>query len=158
MNPFAGRSISVVNDLTPDEQMYLYRKTRELKEALKEGSDVKRFCSGNEEQAVYLVFLEDSTRTKESFRNAAKFHRFKVNDFQTQSSSIVNKKESLADTFKMLFGYSERSLFVVRSKLEGVCSAMEQEIRQYAMRIDKPLPAFINVGELGINSKLVITR
>jgi len=29
--PFRGRSISVVNDLSLDEQRYLYRKARELK-------------------------------------------------------------------------------------------------------------------------------
>jgi aspartate carbamoyltransferase len=91
--------------------------------------------------------LEDSTRTKESFRNAAKFHDAKVNDFQAQTSSITTKKESITDTVKMLFGYSRRSIFIVRSKLEGVCRWLELALGQYAEKLAYPTPAFINGGD-----------
>ena len=40
------------------------------------------------EAAVYTVFMEDSTRTKESFRNAAEFHGLKVNVFDAKTSSF----------------------------------------------------------------------
>ena len=32
---FKGRSLSVINDLSVEEQIFLYQKTRELKEAYK---------------------------------------------------------------------------------------------------------------------------
>jgi aspartate carbamoyltransferase len=62
------------------------------------------------------VFLEDSTRTKESFRNALDFHQISAHMFDVAHSSF-NKNESYADTFNMLTGYNTK-LFIVRSKLE----------------------------------------
>ena len=109
---FEGRTISVVNDFSLDEQLYLYGKTKELKEC-KEGK-ASRFRIEDRNVAVYLIFLEDSTRTKESFRNAASFHNVRLNPFQAEVSSF-NKKESYADTFKMLCGFCDYSIFVVRS-------------------------------------------
>ena len=40
---FKGRSLSVINDLTVDEQLFLYEKTRELKEAFRAGESLDRF-------------------------------------------------------------------------------------------------------------------
>lgn len=144
---FSGRSIAVVNDLSIDEQMYLYTKTRELKRAIENGHDITKFKVQDPNLNVYLFFLEDSTRTKESFRNAAKFHGARVNDFLFQSSSIIKKKESITDTVKMLFGYGARSMFVVRSKLEGVCRWLENAIGDYAVRMRYPRASFINAGD-----------
>lgn len=146
-NTFEGRSITVVNDLSIDEQAYLYAKTRELKSAIAGHDDVSHFRLSDPALGLYLIFLEDSTRTKESFRNAAKFHGTKVNDFNAQTSSITTKKESITDTVKMLFGYSEKSIFIIRSKLEGVCRWLEGEIGRYAERLGYPPPSFINAGD-----------
>lgn len=143
---YLGRSLNVVNDLSVDEQIYLYEKTRELKECLARGDDPAGFRVNDPELGIYLVFLEDSTRTKESFRNAAKFHGVKVNDFNVQGSSF-NKKESITDTIKMLFGYSARSMFVIRSRLEGTCRWLEDALGGYASRIGRPAPSFINAGD-----------
>jgi aspartate carbamoyltransferase len=145
--PFSGRSITVVNDLSLDEQAYLYQKTREIKEAVASGSDTGKYRTGDQDLGIYLLFLEDSTRTKESFRNAAKFHGVRVNNFDPQASSIVTKKESITDTVKMLFGYSSRSIFIVRSKLEGVCRWLEGALAQYAAKLGYPPPSFINAGD-----------
>ena len=98
---FKGRSLSVINDLTVDEQLFLYEKTRELKEAFRAGESLDRFRLNNREASFYLLFLEDSTRTKESFRNAAAFHGGRVNLFDSAASSF-NKMESITDTVKML--------------------------------------------------------
>ncbi|MBT3275017.1 MAG: aspartate carbamoyltransferase [Spirochaetales bacterium] len=144
---FLGRSISVVNDLSADEQIYLYEKTRAIKEAIKSGANLDEFQVKDPGLGIYLMFLEDSTRTKESFRNAAKFHGAKVNDFNAQTSSITTKKESITDTVKMLFGYSDRSLFIIRSKLEGVCRWLEEALGDYAVKLDRPTPSFINAGD-----------
>jgi aspartate carbamoyltransferase len=144
---FDERSISVVNDLSIDEQAYLYEKTRQIKEAIRDKGDTGRFRAEDRGLGIYLLFLEDSTRTKESFRNAAKFHGAKVNDFQAQTSSITTKKESITDTVKMLFGYSERSIFIVRSKLEGVCRWLEHALGLYADKLEYSRPSFINAGD-----------
>ncbi len=145
--PFAGRSITVVNDLSIDEQAYLYMKTREIKEAVASGSRAEQYRTGDRDLGIYLLFLEDSTRTKESFRNAAKFHGAKVNDFDAVASSLTTKKESITDTVKMLFGYSKSSIFIVRSKLEGVCRWLEVAIKSYAEKLGYPPASFINGGD-----------
>jgi aspartate carbamoyltransferase len=143
---FQGRTIAVVNDLSTDEQAYLYEKTRELKEAILSRGDLSRFRIDRPELGLYLFFMEDSTRTKESFRNAAKFHSLKLNNFDAQNSSF-NKQESITDTIRMLCGYSDSSIFVIRSKLEGVCRWLETALGAYADRIGIPAPAFINAGD-----------
>lgn len=143
---FSGRSIAVVNDLSLDEQWYLYRKARELKADARAGKDLSRWKIASEDLGIYLMFLEDSTRTKESFRNAACFHRARVNDFNASASSF-NKNESVTDTLKMLFGYLPESIFVIRSKQEGVCRAMEEALGDYARKIGYPKPGFINAGD-----------
>lgn len=146
-SPFCGRSVCVVNDLTRDEQLYMYQKTRELKNAISNGGDISAFRVGDSENAVYLIFMEDSTRTKESFRNAAEFHGMKVNMFDCGSSSF-NKSETITDTIKMLSGYSiKRSTFVIRSKVEGVCRWLEDAISKHARRLGAPQPSFVNAGD-----------
>jgi len=145
-NIFKSRTIAVVNDLTLDEQIYLYDKTRELKSAIKNGSSLEPFKINDPALGVYLLFLEDSTRTKESFRNAASFHNVKVNVFDSSSSSF-NKMESYADTMRMLCGYSNYSIFIIRSKLEGVCRWLESAMSYFAQSHGLQVPAFINAGD-----------
>lgn len=145
-SPFRGRTIQVVKDLSIDEQIYLYEKTRTLKHALQNGLDSSAFRIGNPDLGVYLMFLEDSTRTKESFRNAATFHGLKVNDFDVRTSSF-QKKENITDTVKMLLGYSASSIFIIRSKQEGVCRWLEQSMGRYAEKAGLPTPGFINAGD-----------
>ncbi|CAK0911033.1 unnamed protein product [Prorocentrum cordatum] len=140
----AGRSVQMVSDLLLEEQLYLYERTRMLK-AKSQGLSPQQVASqgpplcaiedadidekvGAQDKAVYLVFMEGSTRTKESLRNAAAFHGVKVNEFQAESSSF-QKNETITDTMKMLTVYStQRSVFVVRSPLEGVCSWLQNPL------------------------------
>ncbi len=143
---FQGRTIQVVRDLSSDEQLYFYRKARELKQAVIQKQDIDRFRLKSEDLSVYLFFMEDSTRTKESFRNAAKFHDVRLNDFVSEHSSF-NKKESITDTIKMLFGYSMQSIFILRTRLEGVCRWLEFALNEYADKIGYPRPSFINGGD-----------
>ncbi|MBN2508770.1 MAG: aspartate carbamoyltransferase [Spirochaetales bacterium] len=146
MNLFRGRSLEVVNSFSVAEQMYLYERTRELKLKTLRGEDVDYFRIQDNALSVYIMFLEDSTRTKESFINAARFHGARVNVFNPHTSSF-NKKESITDTVKMLFGYADRSLFVVRSKEEGLCSWLDEALGDYARQIGYPKPSFINGGD-----------
>ena len=129
--PFKGRTVAVVNDLSLDEQRYLYRKAGELKRAVRPGGDAREFRLNDNDYSVYLIFMEDSTRTSESFRNAAKFLGARTNLFDTATSSF-NKNESMSDAIKMLYGYSDESCFVIRSKLEGVCRWLEDALGRYA--------------------------
>jgi aspartate carbamoyltransferase len=145
---FTGRSLAVIDDLTISERRYLFEKTRILKEALLQDNQEKLsgFRIDDPDFGIYEVFLEDSTRTRESFRNAAKFHRSKVSDLATDSSSF-NKGESYADTFNTLAGY-HNSVFIIRSKLEGVCRWLEEEAALYAQRNGLTRrPSFINAGD-----------
>ncbi|MCX7027662.1 MAG: aspartate carbamoyltransferase [Spirochaetes bacterium] len=144
--PFKGRTIAVVNDLSLDEQKYLYRKTRKLKTLVREGGSVKPFKIDDRDYQVYLIFMEDSTRTRESFRNAAKFLGCRTNIFDAATSSF-NKNESITDAIKMLYGYSSDSCFILRTKLEGTCRWLQGALAQYAETSGGPRPGFINAGD-----------
>lgn len=143
---FYGRTIAVVEDLSIDEQIYLYEKTRELKEAILNGENLESFKINDPDFGLYLMFFESSTRTKESFRNAAKFHNVKLNNFDVSSSSF-NKKESIQDTIKMLYGYSARSMFIMRTAQEGVCRFLEEKIAEYSDITSLPKAGFLNAGD-----------
>ncbi len=143
---FKGRSLSVISDLTVEEQLYLYSQVRELKHTWKERKDSEKFQL-KEPTNIYIVFVEPSTRTKESFINAARFHRnAKVNIFDSEHSSF-NKNESYVDTFNMLTGYGDYSIFVLRTKLEGVTKLLSEKVGEFAERHGIPKPSFINGGD-----------
>lgn len=147
-NVFRGRSLTVIDDFSIEERKYLFEKTARLKKAIQDGDEkiMDEFRIGDGDFGIYEVFLESSTRTKESFRNAAKFHRVKLSDLAAESSSF-NKGESYADTFNTLAGYGN-SIFIVRSKIEGVCRWLEAETKDFYERNGlKRKPAFINAGD-----------
>ena len=147
-NKFMGRSLTVIDDLSIDARKYLFEKTRRLKKAIQEDDQkvMDEFRINDKDFGIYEVFLEPSTRTKESFRNAAKFHQVKLSDLAVESSSF-NKGESYADTFNTLAGY-QNSIFIVRSKVEGVCRWLEDEAQAFYQRNNlKRKPAFINAGD-----------
>ena len=147
-NVFKGRSLTVIEDFSIEERRYFFQKVNELKNAIISDDEVTqdKFRINDPDFGIYEVFLEDSTRTKESFRNAAKFHHAKVSELLCSSSSI-NKGESYADTFNMLSGYSN-TIFIVRSKVEGLCKWLDDESALYTKRNNLPIkPAFINAGD-----------
>ena len=145
---FKSRSLTIINDLSIEERKYFFTKVKELKQAIVSDDKAKmdEFRINDPDFGMYEVFLEDSTRTKESFRNAAKFHHAKVNELLTDHSSI-NKGESYSDTFNMLSGY-HNSVFIIRSKVEGLCKHLSDSCGAYAERNHLPCkPAFINAGD-----------
>ena len=147
-NPFRGRSLAVIDDFSLEERLYLFEKTRELKKAITENNqaELEKFRINNSDFGIYEIFIEDSTRTKESFKNAAEFHRAKLNSLEANYSSI-NKSESFADTFNTLCGY-DNLIFIVRSKQEGLCRWLEENGKLYAQRNKmQQTPAFINAGD-----------
>ncbi|MCP5051553.1 MAG: aspartate carbamoyltransferase [bacterium] len=147
-NVFKERSLCVAADFSIDEKKYLFEKTRKLKEAWhKNDKDtLDDFRINNIDFGIYEVFLEDSTRTRESFRNAAEFHGAKLSMFNSDSSSF-NKQESYLDGFMTLTGYNNH-VFVVRSRVEGVCRWLERQGKGFAKRNNLGYtPAFINAGD-----------
>ena len=148
MNTFKGRSLCIIDDFSKEERLYLFSKVRLLKDAVArdDKKTIDSFRINDPDFGIYEVFLEDSTRTKESFRNAANFHHAKLTEMSADNSSF-NKGESYADTFNTLCGYNNR-IFVIRSKVEGVCKYLSQECSGYAQRNGLPyIPAFINAGD-----------
>lgn len=147
-NVFKERSFCVSADYSIDEKKYLFQKTKELKDAWYKNDREKldSFRINDMDYGIYEVFLEDSTRTRESFRNAAKFHGVKLSIFNSDSSSF-NKQESYVDGFMTLAGYNNH-VFIVRSRLEGVCRWLEIVGEKYAERNHlSHKPAFINAGD-----------
>ena len=146
--PFVGRTLQVIGDFNREERLYLFRRARELKGAIRsrDGETMDRFRIGDPDFGLYEVFLEDSTRTRESFKNAAEFHRVKSLELNAESSSF-NKSESYADTFANLIGYDNK-VFVVRSRLEGVCRHLAERTDEYVARHGFPESvSFINAGD-----------
>ncbi|MDD3902436.1 MAG: bifunctional aspartate carbamoyltransferase catalytic subunit/aspartate carbamoyltransferase regulatory subunit [Sphaerochaeta sp.] len=147
-NVFTGRSLCVIEDLSIAEREYLFTEVRKLKQAMEENNleVMDQYRIDDKDFGIYEVFLEDSTRTKESFKNAANFHHAKVSELNSDSSSF-NKGESFADTFNTLSGYSN-TIFIIRSKIEGVCRWLEDECSLYAERNKLwRKPTFINAGD-----------
>ncbi len=143
-----GRTIQLVRDLSSDEQKYLYEKSHVCKEAfLHQDYDMlHRYKIKDENISAYLLFQENSTRTKESFKNAAKFHDIRVNDFNPETSSF-QKKESITDTVRMLMGYAFQTGFIVRTSYEGTCTWLAEAMKKHAQRIGVPTPFCINAGD-----------
>jgi aspartate carbamoyltransferase len=144
---FIPKTLDILNAYSLDEQLYIYEKTQELKQAfvIWDTEKLNLFKINDNNIGIYEVFLEDSTRTKESFRNAIEFHNVKGKIFDVQSSSF-NKKESYADTFNMLTWYSNK-IFIVRSKLEWVCTRLDRNAQKYALRNNTSAPLFINAWD-----------
>lgn len=163
VSALGGRTIQMVHDMSVDEQLYLFERARRFKGA--RNGNAARLTEGTApplievtdadepekvglpDSTVYLIFMEGSTRTRESFRNAATYHGVKVNEFSAQTSSF-QKNETITDTMKMLAVYStQRSVFVVRSALEGVCSWLQTSLPPHAEKFGLPCPAFLNAGD-----------
>ena len=136
-SPFVGRSLTAIRDFNRQERLYLYRLTRRLKEALAAGDSaaIDHFRINDPDFGMYEIFLEDSTRTRESFKNAGLFHRIKLSELNAASSSF-NKKESYADTIANLVGYGNR-VFVLRTALEGVCRHLAERTARYTERHER---------------------
>ena len=149
MSKFIGRSLDIIESFTTSELLYLLNKSKELKQAILDQNQeqIDNFrIDNNEYNHIYDVFIENSTRTKESFRNAISFHRMQVLDLMAESSSL-KKLESYTDTFNNLIGYGNR-IFIIRSNLEGVCRHLDRSTKQYRERnnINHPV-SFINAGD-----------
>lgn len=92
-----GKSFLKLLDFTSEEIEYLINYAAMLKEEKKTGKD-QRICSGKN---IALIFEKTSTRTRCAFEVAA--HDLGMNvTYLDPSASQIGKKESIADTAKVL--------------------------------------------------------
>ncbi len=69
MGTFYGRSLCVIDDFSQEERLYLLEHARFSNPALETQDEavLNRYRIDDPDFGIYEVFLEDSTRTKESF-------------------------------------------------------------------------------------------
>lgn len=94
-----GRDFLTLLDFTPEEISYLLELSAELKEKKKKGILHDELRGKN----IALIFEKNSTRTRTSFEVAAHDLGMGVTFLDPQSSQI-GKKESIADTARVLSG------------------------------------------------------
>lgn len=92
-----GRSFLSIMDFNPQEVRYLLDSARDLKEQKRAGIREQRLRGKN----IVLLFEKTSTRTRCAFEVAAADEGAAVT-FLDSASSQMGKKESLADTAKVL--------------------------------------------------------
>ena len=98
-----GRSFLKLLDFTPEEILYLIDLSAELKEKKKKGISTQDLHRGKN---VALIFEKTSTRTRCSFEVAA--HDLGMGTtYLDPSGSQIGKKESIADTARVLGGMYE---------------------------------------------------
>ena len=97
-----GRDFLKLLDFTPEEIMYLLDLAAELKDKKKKGIPVDTLRGKN----IALIFEKTSTRTRCSFEVAA--HDLGMGcTYLDPSGSQIGKKESIADTARVLAGMFE---------------------------------------------------
>lgn len=97
-----GRDFLKLLDFTPEEILYLLDLAAELKEKKKKGIPADTLRGKN----VALIFEKTSTRTRCSFETAA--HDLGMGTtYLEPSGSQIGKKESIADTARVLAGMYE---------------------------------------------------
>ena len=97
-----GRDFLKLLDFTPEEIIYLLDLAAELKDKKKKGIPVDTFRGKN----VALIFEKTSTRTRCSFEVAA--HDLGMGTtYLDPTGSQIGKKESIADTARVLAGMYE---------------------------------------------------
>ena len=97
-----GRDFLKLLDFTPDEILYLVNLAAELKDKKKKGIPMDTLRGKN----VALIFEKTSTRTRCAFEVAA--HDLGMGStYLDPSGSQIGRKESIADTARVLSGMYE---------------------------------------------------
>ena len=99
-----GRHLLKIMDLTPEEMTYLIDLAADLKAKKKAGEPVDMFRGKN----IALIFEKTSTRTRCAFEVAGHDLGMGVT-YLDPSGSQIGKKESIADTAKVLGACSTES-------------------------------------------------
>ncbi len=129
MNNFSQSDIISIRDLSKDDLEQIFAKTNEIMEMSAEQR--REIARG---KTLGYLFFEPSTRTRLSFQSAMALIGGTSFGIADATSSSVQKGESLADTVRIMAGYTDA--IVLRHSLDG-SSKFAAEVS------DKPL---INAG------------
>lgn len=110
---FEGRDIISIRSFTKQEILYILEKADEMDRMLKKHGSLSLLKG----KILATLFYEPSTRTKLSFESA--MHRLGGDTigFSEAGTSSVAKGETLADTVRVVEGYSD--ILVIRHPMEG---------------------------------------
>jgi len=108
-----GKDLISIRDLEKPDIELILKRAGEMDKLLTAGKtlDVLR------DKIVATLFFEPSTRTKMSFQSAAKRLGAQILNLTSMESSSMKKGETLADTLRMVDGYTD--LIVMRHASEG---------------------------------------
>jgi len=112
MNNFSQNDIISIRDLSKDDLEKIYSKTNEIMEM--KAQQRREIARG---KTLGYLFFEPSTRTRLSFQSAMALIGGTSFGIADASSSSVQKGESLADTVKIMAGYTDA--IVLRHSLDG---------------------------------------
>ncbi|MFQ5821530.1 MAG: aspartate carbamoyltransferase [Candidatus Heimdallarchaeota archaeon] len=106
-----GRDLISVKDLQLEEMRLIFDLAKKIQTAPQEYSEILQG------KIVAVAFYEPSTRTRLSFESAVKRMGGNTVGFSDPKTASVAKGECLADSIRMLDGYSD--LIILRHPLEG---------------------------------------
>jgi len=112
MNNFSQENIISIRDLSKDDLEQIYSKTDEIIEMKAEQR--REIARG---KTLGYLFFEPSTRTRLSFQSAMALIGGTSFGIADATSSSVQKGESLADTVRIMAGYTDA--IVLRHSLDG---------------------------------------
>ena len=112
MNNFSQNDIISIRDLSKDDLEQIYSKTNEIMEM--EAEQRREIARG---KTLGYLFFEPSTRTRLSFQSAMALLGETSFGIADATSSSVQKGESLADTVRIMSGYTDA--IVLRHSLDG---------------------------------------
>ena len=112
MNNFSQENIISIRDLSKDDLEQIYSKTNEIIEMKAEQR--REIARG---KTLGYLFFEPSTRTRLSFQSAMALIGGTSFGIADATSSSVQKGESLADTVRIMAGYTDA--IVLRHSLDG---------------------------------------
>ena len=112
MNNFSQNDIISIRDLSKDDLEQIYSKTDEIMQMPSE--ERREIARG---KTLGYLFFEPSTRTRLSFQSAMALIGGTSFGIADATSSSVQKGESLADTVKIMSGYTDA--IVLRHSLDG---------------------------------------
>jgi aspartate carbamoyltransferase catalytic subunit len=112
MNNFSQNNIISIRDLSKDDLEQIYTKTDEIIEMKAEQR--RELARG---KTLGYLFFEPSTRTRLSFQSAMALIGGTSFGIADASSSSIQKGESLADTVRIMSGYTDA--IVLRHSLDG---------------------------------------
>ncbi len=113
MGSLKGRDLVRISDLSREEMLEVFKCADEMLE-IAEGKRTSEILRG---KILATLFFEPSTRTRLSFETAMKRLGGDCIGFSSAEGTSMKKGESLADTLRVIDGYSD--VIVIRHPKEG---------------------------------------